>query len=219
MTKKERIEENLGLVHACANRFRGRGVEYEELYSTGCLGLVKAAENFDESRGFCFSTYAVPVILGEIKRIFRDGGSVKVSRSVKELWLKISRETERFAQKEGRQPQISELSEILGASPEQISEAIMAGRPTVSLTAESDDGTEPQIDIPVESPDEKITTRLSLEQLILTLEESDRQLIILRYYKGKTQSETAKSLKMSQVQVSRREKKILGEFRKELSVP
>lgn len=215
MTKKERIESNLGLVHACANRFRGRGVDYEELYSTGCLGLVKAAENFDESRGFCFSTYAVPVILGEIKRIFRDGGSVKVSRSVKELWLKISRESESFAQREGRQPQVSELAAMLGVSAEQVSEAIMAGKPTVSLTPEESDRTG-QTDIPVEAPDEHIADRISLEQVIMALSDEDRRLIVLRYYKGKTQSETAKSLKMSQVQVSRREKKILGELRREL---
>ncbi len=114
---------NLGLVHALAHRMKGRGIEYEELYSAGCLGLVKAVNGFDESRGLRFSTYAVPVILGEMKRLFRDGGSVKVSRSLKEFSLKVSRERETLSRKLDRDPTLSELAESMGEPLEHIAEA------------------------------------------------------------------------------------------------
>lgn len=102
--RAEFIEKNLGLVHACAGRFRGRGIEYEDLYGAGCVGLVKACDGFDESRGLCFSTYAVPVILGEIKKLFRDGGSVKVSRGLKELGMKVAAVREKCSSRQGRSP-------------------------------------------------------------------------------------------------------------------
>lgn len=130
-----RPEDNLGLVHLCANRFRGRGIEYDDLYGAGCMGLVKASRAFDASRGVKFSTYAVPVILGEIKRLFRDGGTVKVSRSLKELSLKITRASQTFAHKNGREPTVSELSDITGADPDDVIEALNASQPTVSLTS------------------------------------------------------------------------------------
>ena len=122
--REEFIERNLGLVHACAGRFKGRGIEYEELYAAGCLGLVKACDGFDTGRGVCFSTYAVPVILGEIKKLFRDGGTVKVSRSLKELSLKINAERERCLKRTGREPAVTELAETLGTTPEQIALAL-----------------------------------------------------------------------------------------------
>ena len=109
LPREEFIEKNLGLVHACAGRFKGRGIEYEELYAAGCLGLVKACDGFDTGRGVCFSTYAVPVILGEIKKLFRDGGTVKVSRSLKELSLKINAERERCLKRTGQEPSVTEL--------------------------------------------------------------------------------------------------------------
>lgn len=114
-------EENLGLVHLCANRFRGRGIEYDDLYSAGCIGLLKAAEAFDCERGVKFSTYAVPVILGEIKRLFRDGGTVKVSRSLKELSLKAVRVRDEMSKELGREPTLSELGKswILTSVPLQ----------------------------------------------------------------------------------------------------
>ena len=110
------ITQNLGLVHACAGRFRGRGIEYDDLYGAGCMGLVKACDNFDPERGVCFSTYAVPVILGEIKKLFRDGGTVKVSRSLKELSLKINAERERCLKRTGQEPGVTELAETLGTT-------------------------------------------------------------------------------------------------------
>ena len=127
LPREEFIERNLGLVHACAGRFKGRGIEYEELYAAGCLGLVKACDGFDTGRGVCFSTYAVPVILGEIKKLFRDGGTVKVSRSLKELSLKINAERERCLKRTGQEPGVTELAETLGTTPEQIAEK--GGRP------------------------------------------------------------------------------------------
>lgn len=214
--RKERIENNLGLVHSCAHRFRGRGIEYEDLYGAGCVGLIKAASGFDESRGWRFSTYAVPVILGEIKRLFRDGGAVKVSRSLKELSMKTVRNREIYMNKYGREPTISELAQMMNVTPEQVAEAMSASLPPISLTVSEDDGGG-QIDIPVNAPEEKIADILSLKQAINTLEVKDRKLIILRYINNKTQTETAKLLGMTQVQVSRREKKILMQLREGLT--
>lgn len=209
------ITENMGLVHACAHRFCGRGIEYEDLFQAGCMGLVKAFDAFDRDRGVRFSTYAVPVILGEMKRLFRDGGAVKVSRSLKELSLKTTRQRENFVLREGREPTVSELAKILTVSEEEVTEAICAAAPVISLTAGEDEGGG-QTDVPVESPEEQITERLSVIKAISNLEERDRTIIKLRYYENKTQVEVAKSLGMTQVQVSRREKKILGILRNEL---
>ncbi len=206
----EFAEQNMGLVHALANRFRGRGIEYEELVSAGCMGLVKAARGFDESRGLCFSTYAVPVILGEIKRLFRDGGTVKVSRTIKELSLKITAYREKCSA-DGRSPTVGEIADALGESEESITEAIAASRPALSLTAADEEGSE--FDIPVEPPQIRAAELIALGQCLDTLCANDRKLIYLRYKLEKTQSETGRLLGMTQVQVSRREKKILDELR------
>lgn len=210
------IEANLGLVHACANRFRGKGIEYDDLYGAGCVGLVKAAAGFDEERGVRFSTYAVPVILGEIKRLFRDGGAVKVSRSLKELSMRVGRAREALIRTLGREPAVSELAEQLDLSIEQVAEALMVNLPPVSLTADEEEGTV-QLDIPVETHEGEVVDMLSLKQAISTLEVRDRKLIVLRYFSNKTQVESAEVLGMTQVQVSRREKKILAELRGRLS--
>ncbi|MBR6902573.1 MAG: sigma-70 family RNA polymerase sigma factor [Clostridia bacterium] len=146
------ISENLRLVNHLCKRFSGRGIEYDDLYGAGCVGLVKAVDAFDETLGYQFSTYAVPVILGEIRRLFRDGGSVKVSRSVKELALKIAKEKAKLEYKLGREPKISEIAEALGVSAEDVVEAQNAVQPTVSLTIEDND-TSVQADIPVVSQD------------------------------------------------------------------
>ncbi len=209
------ITENMGLVHSCAHRFTGRGIEYDDLFQAGCMGLVKAFDAFDTERGVRFSTYAVPVILGEMRRLFRDGGTVKVSRSLKELSIKATRERENFILKNGREPTVSELSEILEVSGEEVTEALCAAAPVVSLTIDEDEGGG-QADIPVESPENEITERLSVIKAVSDLDERDRFIIRYRYYENKTQTETAKILGMTQVQVSRREKKILEILRKEL---
>ena len=206
----EFVENNMGLVHSLAARFRGRGIEYEELISAGSMGLVKAARNFDDSRGLCFSTYAVPVILGEMKRLFRDGGTVKVSRTLKELSLKIAAYREKCSA-EGRSPTVAEIAERLGETEESVTEAIAASRPAISLTAADEEGSE--FDIPVEPPQLHATELIALEQCLGTLDANDRRLIYLRYMLEKTQSETGRILGMTQVQVSRREKKILDSLR------
>ncbi|MGN0974833.1 MAG: sigma-70 family RNA polymerase sigma factor [Gemmiger sp.] len=214
------IQSNLGLVHSCAGRFRGRGIEYEELYAAGCLGLVKACDGFDTTRGVCFSTYAVPVILGEIKKLFRDGGTVKVSRSLKELGLKINAERERRLKLTGTEPSITELADTLGETPEQVAMAIRASLPAISLTpAENQEGDNDgrQWDIPVESPEESLAERLSLAELMERLPPQDKTLIRLRFFAGRTQSETAKVLHTTQVQISRRERKILQWMRSQLA--
>ena len=213
--REEFVRQNLGLVHSLARRFRGRGIEYEDLYSAGCEGLVKAIDAFDRERGYKFSTYAVPVILGEMRRLFRDGGAVKVARSLKELSMKAAREREAFLLRHLREPALSELAEILQVTTEEAAEAISAGTPPVSLTESEEEGGG-QLDIRVEDPEEQISDSMSLRQVIDSLEERDRQLITMRYFGGKTQIETAKLLNMTQVQVSRREKKILLILRERL---
>lgn len=217
------VEQNLGLVHSLANRFRNRGVEYEELYSAGCIGLVKAAKNFDTERGLMFSTYAVPVILGEIKRLFRDGGTVKVSRSLKELSLKVTRVQEQLI-KEGKDPRLSDIGEILGISVAEVSEALAVGLPPISLTSggyEENNGSSGsfcgsnsvEFDVPVDAPQNKLVESIALKQSLTALSAEDRQLIIMRYWGEKTQGEVGELLGMSQVQVSRRERKILDSLK------
>ncbi len=212
--KQKLASENLGLVHLCANRFKGKSIEYDELYSAGCVGLMKAVTAFDESLGYKFSTYAVPVIMGEIKRLFRDGGTVKVSRSLKELSLKVSRQRELYVKNHGKEPTVEELCCLCDVDREKLVEALNVSLPPISLTAPSDDSdTNNEIDLPVSAPDDKIINSLALKQALSQLDESDRQLIYLRYVKNKTQTQIASELYMTQVQVSRREKKLLLKLR------
>lgn len=208
MTRDERIEQNLGLVRACAGRFRDKGIEYDDLYAAGCLGLVKAIGRYDESRGLRLSTYAVPVILGEIRQLFRSGGTVKLSRSLKERGLRARAIADAYRRETGRDIRIEALAERLGTDAYRAQEALNAVQPPVSLTCE--DG---ELDIPVLSPEESLTDRLSLQQAVAALGEDDRRLIELRYYRRKTQSDTAKQLGTTQVQISRREKKVLQKLR------
>lgn len=191
----EFIQNNLGLVHCCAGRFRGRGIEYEDLYAAGCLGLVKACDGFDPSRGLCFSTYAVPVILGEIKKLFRDGGTVKVSRTLKELGLKINAERERCLKRTGTEPGVTQLAETLGTTPEQIALAIRASLPALSLTpADDEDGTR-EWDIPVDSPEEALSERISLNEVLARLAPADRLLIRLRFLPARPRARRRKCSK------------------------
>ena len=216
MTRDELISNNLGLVHSCANKFRNRGIEYDDLYSAGCLGLVKAADGFDETLGYRFSTYAVPAILGEIKRLFRDGGAVKVSRSLKEKSREAVRLRDELSVSLGREPTVSELSERLGINEFETVELLNITVPPVSLTATDEEG-ERQIDIPVDFGEEQIHNSIALREIIGKMPESDRRLIELRYYKGLTQTVTAEKLGLSQVQVSRRERLLLQEMRRKMT--
>ena len=209
------VNENLGLVHACANRFRGRGAEYDDLFQAGCVGLCKAAANYDAERGFAFSTYAVPVILGEIRRIFRDGGTVKVSRSLKEKARAALKTKQELENELSREPTVSELAQRLGVEISEAAELLTVSMPVISLTAH-DESFSRQLDIPTEAPQEAITEKLALKKVVSQLEERDRRLIELRYFKGLTQVKTAAELGMSQVQVSRREKALLIKMRESL---
>ncbi len=208
------ITENLGLVHACANRFRGRGVEYEDLFQAGCVGLIKAAAGFDPALGYRFSTYAVPAILGEIRRIFRDGGTVKIGRSAKEKARRLLELKEALAGETGREPTVAEIAEKAGMDAAEAGCLLSASLPVISLTDDEDDG---QTDIPVPAPDEKLTERIDLHNAMGGLTEQERKLIDLRYYKGLTQTVVAEKLGMSQVQVSRKEKAILTKLRQRMS--
>ena len=216
MDAEERVRSNMALVHSCAQRFRGRGIEYDDLFQAGCLGLIKAAENFEESRGLRFSTYAVFLILGEMKLLFRKGGTVTMSRALRELSVKVARERDKFLQREGRQPSIGELAEILGVEPEQAAQALEASQPALSLTDSGEDGGG-QTDVAVDSGEDAALERLSLRQAVQELAPRDRNIVYLRYCKSSTQTETARRLGMTQVQVSRREKVILQQLRLKLA--
>ena len=210
MDRHALIEQNLRLVHACARRFKGKGIEYDDLYSAGCLGLTKAADRFDESRGFRFSTYAVPVILGEIRALFRSGGTVKLSRSLQELSIRAKEIADRYRADHQEEMTVNSLAEALGVDVYQAALALSASRPTLSLSGEDEEG---GVDIPVPSVEEALTDRLSLREALETLSDEDRELIELCYFSRKTQTATAAQLGTTQVQVSRREKKILLKMR------
>lgn len=205
------IEDNVRLVHSCCKRFVGRGIEYDDIFQVGCIGLLKAADGFDESRGLCFSTYAVPNILGEIKRMFRDTGAVKVSRAIKELSLKVQREKEKV-EKMGQEPTVSVLAERLSVAPEEIVEALDASRQVLSLTYENEDGV-CELELPTDSPENEVCSRILISEAISRLELQEQEIIKLRYFHEKTQTQTASILGISQVQVSRKEKKALERLR------
>ena len=205
------IEENLGLVHLCAKRFSGKGVEYEDLFQAGCVGLVKAAEHFDSARGVKFSTYAVPVILGEVRLLFREGRALRVSRTMQELGRQAREQEAAFREETGHDPTVTELAERMDLSPEKTALALGVTKAPVSLSTG-----EEELEIPVDAPEEQVTERMTLHTLLLTLEERDRKLLVYRYFQGKTQTVTAGLLGMTQVQVSRREKKLLLYLRNEM---
>ena len=209
MENKDFAERNVGLVRALVPRFLGRGIEYDDLFQAGCEGLIKAAAHFDPDRGYKFSTYAVPVILGEMRRLFREGGTVKVSRGLKELSMKAVHLSEQIETETGK-ASVSILAEKLGVPEEKCAEALNAAAQPVSLTGDDENN---ETDIPVDAPEEKITDHLALQQILKALPEEDQRLIYYRYFKNQTQTETAKRLGTTQVQISRREKKLLLRLR------
>lgn len=214
--RNELVENNMGLVYACANRFKGRGVEFDDLVQSGCIGLLKAAQGFDETRGFMFSTYAVPAIIGEIKRIFRDGGAVKVGRSDKEKARKLMMLRDSLSKELGREPAISEIAEKADLPVAEASQLMCAMMPVLSLTI--DDGNEgnSEVDVTLGDPTEEMGDNIALKAAVEKLEERDKKIVEFRYYSGLTQTVTAQMLGMTQVQVSRREKVILQELRRKL---
>lgn len=215
-----KAEEHINLVHACCQRFRNRGIDYDDIFQSGCVGLVKATKKFDETKGLKFSTYAVPVILGEIKTLFQNNVSVKVSRRIKELAIKIKYEREKIVNSVGREPTVNELAETLQVTGEQVLDALDVCKFPVSLDAKfNDDGDNSRstIEVSVDFEDEKINNRLSIAHAVKDFAERDKKLIYLRFFRCKTQSETAKNLGMTQVQVSRREKVLLKSLKEKLA--
>lgn len=215
ISRDEFIESNLGLVHSCANRFRGKGVEYEELYAAGCVGLIKAYDAFNTDRGVKFSTYAVPVILGEIKKLFRDGGIIKVTRSLKELSIKVNYTKDVLQRKNGTEPSLKEIAAEIGVSVEDVSQAISAATPPMSLTsAFEDDEGQNEFDVPVDSEEENLLNIMGLKYAMSDLTGEEKKILYLRFYKDETQASTRAILNKTQVQISRQERKIIEKLRK-----
>ena len=212
------VEDNAGLIWSVVRRYSHRGVDNEDLYQLGCLGFLKAVQGFDTSYGTQFSTYAVPKIAGEIRRFLRDDGMVKVGRGMKEQALVIYRARNQLTEQLGREPVLSELAEATGLTPEDIAAADLAAASVASLQAESGEtGLQLEGILGSESPEEGLVERVALRTAIEHLPERERKLIFLRYYKGLTQDKTAKILGISQVQVSRLEKKSIQFLRWELT--
>lgn len=219
--KSQLVEENIGLVWCIAKRFFNRGAEAEDLFQIGSIGLLKAIDKFDLSYDVKFSTYAVPMISGEIKRFLRDDGLIKVSRSLKELSYKAFLSQEKLREKLGREPNIEEISDFIGVEKEELVMALEANSEVESLykTIYQKDGHELWLMDKLEEKEEKeerLLDHMLLNQLLSQLEKGERQLIYLRYFAGRTQAEVGEILGISQVQVSRLEKKILRRLREKL---
>ena len=210
--------ENNGLIWSVVRRYYGRGVEPDDLYQLGCVGFLKAIRGFDPQFGTQFSTYAVPKIAGEIRRFLRDDGPVKVSRGLKERGTGIRAARARLSTQLGREPTLSELAEETGLSPEDIAAAETAIEPVVSLQAETgEDGLTLEGMLTTGNEEEGMVERITLRAAIRDLPERERQVLLLRYYRGMTQMDTARVLGVSQVQVSRLERRALDKLRRELA--
>lgn len=217
------VEENAGLIWSIVRRFRGRGYEMEDLYQIGAIGLLKCIDKFDISYDVKFSTYAVPMIMGEIKRFLRDDGMIKVSRPLKELAVRARYTRETLMQKTGREVTVGELSEQLGISAEELAVAMDADRDVESIyaTVYQGDGGSPVYMLDKlsqkEGGDEKMVEMLSLKEVLGRLPPKERQIIVMRYFEDKTQTDIARLLGISQVQVSRIEKKVLAGIREKMN--
>ena len=210
------LEENNGLIWSVVRRYYGRGVEPEDLYQLGCLGFLKAVRGFDPSYGTQFSTYAVPKIAGEIRRFLRDDGAVKVSRGLKERGTALRSARSRLCGELGREPALSELAQATGLTPEEIAAAETAAEPVVSLQSETGDGLTLEGVLSGGEMEEGLVERLALRTAIERLPERERQVLLLRYYRGMTQAVAARVLGVSQVQVSRLERRGVERLRQEL---
>lgn len=215
------INDNSGLIYSIVKRFKDRGYELEDLYQIAVIGFIKSIKRFDTSFDVKLSTYAVPYILGEIKRFIRDDGLVKVSRSMKELGIRIKEVQKQELQKTGRDLRVEEIAKKLGVSAEEVAAAMDAFLPVESIYQSSytnEEGAINIIDTLSTQVDESntLTNRLSIRALIDELEEKEKELIVLRYYQGKTQMQVAEILGITQVQVSRIEKRILSSMRMKL---
>ena len=212
------VSENTGLIWSVAKRFMGRGVESDDLYQLGCLGFLKAAEGFDLAFGTQFSTYAVPKIAGEIRRFLRDDGQIKVSRSVKERAASIRMARTALVQKLDREPTIQELSEITGFTPEEIAVVEAATASTRSIQQETgEEGFSLEDILSTTDTEDNMVEKIALRQAIDRLSERESMVIRLRYYHGLTQEKVSRMLSVSQVQVSRIEKRALSHLKELLS--
>ena len=218
--RDQMVLDNVGLVWSIVRRFQGRGYEMEDLFQIGSIGLLKAVDKFDLSYEVRFSTYAVPMIAGEITRFLRDDGMIKVSRSVKEMSLRVKSVREALCFSMGREPTIEEIAAEVGASKEEVAASIEAGAEVESLykTVNQNDENSLCLMDKIEDQDEsqeKLLNHMVLEKLIGQLGEKEKEIILRRYYKNETQTQVAKALDISQVQVSRLEKKILKQMREQ----
>lgn len=219
--KDKLVEYNLGLVRSIVKKFQNRGYEREDLFQLGSIGLIKAIQNFDTSYHVKFSTYAVPMIMGEIKRFIRDDGIIKVSRSLKETYQKVHLVKERLAKKLNREPTLLEISDDLGIDKEEITMSLEAGYIPEYLydTIHQDDGSPVLLIDKISNEsieDISVVDRITLKEIISKLEPRERQIVIMRYFQDKTQTEIAQKLGISQVQVSRIEKKIINRMRESM---
>lgn len=210
---QQAVIENNGLIWSVVRRYYGRGVEPDDLYQLGCLGFLKAVQGFDFNYGTCFSTYAVPKIAGEIRRFLRDDGAVKVGRSIREQAQTLYSVREMMRHELGREPALSELSERTGLTPEEIAQTDLATDTPESLQQETADGLTLEGMLGTEAPEEGLVERIALREAIDRLPEKERMTILLRYFKGLTQEQTARVLGVSQVQISRLERRGLNRLR------
>ena len=212
------VLDNMGLIWSIVRRFQGRGHDLEDLFQIGSIGLLKAIDKFDMSFDVRFSTYAVPMITGEIKRFLRDDGLIKVSRSIKEMGLRVKQAREALCTSLGREPTIEEIAAEIGVSKEEVAVSIEAGAEVESLyktVNQNDENSLCLMDKIVDKDEqqEKLLNHMVLEALIASLGEKEREIILRRYYANQTQTQVAQALSISQVQVSRLEKKILKQMR------
>ncbi len=213
------ITQNLGLVKKIVLRFKDRGCEYEDLVQIGTIGMIKAVKSFDFSFNTVFSTYAVPLIIGEIRRYLRDDGLIKVSRTIKKNGIDILRKKEEFEKKHSREPSMSELSELSGLSVDDIVTALEAISPVRSLQEPLNDDSSSTLGSIIgdeENIIDKLTEKLALKEALMLLPEEQQQIIILRYFKDLSQQQTGEILGLTQVKVSREEKRIINFLRKAL---
>lgn len=207
------LTENVGLIWSIVKRYSGYGVDTDDLYQLGCIGFIKAVKGFDLTYGTQFSTYAVPKIAGEIRRFLRDDGSVKVGRSLREKGQTLFYTRERLRHTLGREPQLSELAQETGMTVEEVAAVELANGPLESLQQETIDGLTLESTLGTDSPEEGMVEKIALREAIDSLPERERITILLRFFRGMTQEQTARILKVSQVQVSRLERKGLAKLR------
>ncbi len=214
------VEKNLRLIYSVAQRFLGRGIDLEDLFQLGCIGLLKAIQRFDTNFGVQFSTYAVPMISGEMRRILRDDGPIKVSRGLKMLASRALSMKETLYEELGREPAIREIAEHLGVDASELATAIDATHPPESLYAVCGENDSMLLIDKISGgndPETEIVNQISIESLIRKLPDRERLIIQMRYFEDRTQKQVADKLGISQVQVSRLERKILGELKKQMN--